>query len=298
MPKMEGWQLQRKQNLSLKVKEILTKILIKDWYDAWEGNVYISFSGGKDSTVLLDIVREVYPDVPAVFVDTGLEFPEIRKFVKTFDNVIFLKPKMPFHKVLKEYGYPVVSKQVALKIRKIQQNHDSYVSKYYMTGYKKTGEYNKSGMLANKSKKLIDSPFIISEQCCDIMKKRPIHQYEKKTGRKPFIGMMAEESYQRRSNYLNYGCNSFERKIQQSNPLSFWLEKNIWEYFGFHDIPYCKIYDMGYKRTGCVFCLFGIHMEKGKNRFQLMKETHPKLYNYCINKLSCKDILNFINVRY
>lgn len=68
--------------------------------------MYVSFSGGKDSTVLLDLVRSEYPNVKAVFVDTGLEYPEIRSFVKTFDNVEILKPKKNFKQVIQEYGYP------------------------------------------------------------------------------------------------------------------------------------------------------------------------------------------------
>ena len=74
---------------------------------------YLAFSGGKDSTVLLYIVRSLYPDIEAVFVDTGLEYPEIRKFVKTFHNVTILRPELSFDKVIQEHGYPIISKEVS-----------------------------------------------------------------------------------------------------------------------------------------------------------------------------------------
>ena len=83
----------------------------------YSGKVAVSFSGGKDSTVLLDLARRAFPDIPAVFVDTGLEYPEIREFVKTVPNVTWLRPEMPFSKVISEYGYPVISKDVARRIR-------------------------------------------------------------------------------------------------------------------------------------------------------------------------------------
>ena len=90
--------------------------------------IYVSFSGGKDSTVLLDLVRRAIKDVPAVFIDTGLEYPEIRQFVKTIDNVIILKPEMNFRKVIETYGYPLVSKEVAQKIYEARQKPDGAVA--------------------------------------------------------------------------------------------------------------------------------------------------------------------------
>ena len=72
-----------------------------------------SFSGGKDSTVLLHIARQMYPDIKAVFVDTGLEYPEIRSFIKTFDNVDWVRPKKHFKQVCEEYGFPIISKEVS-----------------------------------------------------------------------------------------------------------------------------------------------------------------------------------------
>lgn len=99
-------ELAQMQSLPLKIKIQMTKRRIREWYEFWDGQVYVSFSGGKDSTVLLHMVRELYPDVEAVFVNTGLEYPEIQKFVKTFDNVTILRPKMRFDEVIKKYGYP------------------------------------------------------------------------------------------------------------------------------------------------------------------------------------------------
>ena len=105
--------LQQMQSLPLGAKIEMTKRRIREWYDYWNGQVYVSFSGGKDSTVLLNIARELYPDIEAVFVDTGLEYPEIRQFVQTFENVTILRPKMRFDEVIKKYGYPIISKEVS-----------------------------------------------------------------------------------------------------------------------------------------------------------------------------------------
>ena len=84
------------QNWSLERKIQVTQTRILEWYTKFEGKVYVSFSGGKDSTVLLDLARRVCPGIEAVFVDTGLEFPEIREFVKTKESVVWLKPEMNF----------------------------------------------------------------------------------------------------------------------------------------------------------------------------------------------------------
>lgn len=119
-------ELKLLQALPLELKIAKTKARIKEWVDVYgvEG-VYISFSGGKDSTVLLHIARSMYPNIKAVFSDTGLELPSIRSFVKTHENVDWLKPKLTFGEIVKQYGYPLFGKEISHAIwyaRKIKNN--------------------------------------------------------------------------------------------------------------------------------------------------------------------------------
>lgn len=296
--RIEHWQLEQRWSLPLEVKIKMSENRIRQWHEYYSGNTYVSFSGGKDSTVLLNLVRSLYPKTVAVFSDTGLEYPEIKEFVETIDNIICLKPTMTFKKVLETYGFPVVSKEVSLKVRQARTlAHNSKSYKLRMTGITSDGRYSPMGKIPEKWKCLVKAPFNISEKCCDIIKKNPMHNFEKQYNLKPYIGLMASDSRQRKMNYLKIGCNAYDGKTQ-SNPLGFWREEDIWNYIRKYNLSYSKIYDMGYARTGCMFCMFGIHMEKGKNRFQIMKKTHPKQYNYCINKLQCGKVLDYIGINY
>lgn len=99
--------------MPLERKIQITQTRIIEWYQHYDGNVCVSFSGGKDSTVLLHIARQLYPSIPAVFSNTGLEYPEIQKFVKSFDNVDIVTPSMNFGQVITTYGYPIIGKEVA-----------------------------------------------------------------------------------------------------------------------------------------------------------------------------------------
>lgn len=106
--------LYQMQSLPLSIKIRMTEQRIRNWVEEYGvDGVYVSFSGGKDSTVLLDIARRLYPNIKAAFVDTGLEYPEIRNFVRNFENVDWLKPKLTFRQVIEKYGYPFISKEVS-----------------------------------------------------------------------------------------------------------------------------------------------------------------------------------------
>ena len=159
----------------------------------------------------------------------------------------------------------------------------------------------------------MDADFNISHKCCDVMKKKPAKKYEKETGRKPILGTMAEESRLRYQKWLQHGCNAFGTKEPKSQPMSFWTEQDVLHYIKEFNVPYAPVYGdivptskdeqiegqlttfdilgeyegtllktTGCDRTGCIFCMFGCHLEKEPNRFQRLKVTHPKQYEYCI----------------
>ena len=104
--------LRQLQALPLDAKVLMTQQRIREWYNHWNGNVVISFSGGKDSTVLTDLVHDMYPEVPLVFANTGLEYPEIQAFAREM-GAEFVRPKMSFSEVISKYGYPIIGKEVA-----------------------------------------------------------------------------------------------------------------------------------------------------------------------------------------
>lgn len=109
----DAQRLMELQRLPLDRKIQITQTRIIEFYQHYQGNVCISFSGGKDSTVLLHIARQLYPEIPAVFSNTGLEYPEIQRFVKSFDHVDIVTPAMKFSEVVSNYGYPLIGKEVA-----------------------------------------------------------------------------------------------------------------------------------------------------------------------------------------
>lgn len=340
------YDLAQMQSLPLEAKIIMTQQRIRQWYEFWDGQVYVSFSGGKDSTVLKHIVDGMYSDVPALFVNTGLEYPEIQKFAMSQKNVVTVRPKMRFDEVIKKHGYPVISKDVAQTVKTAKNNKDTYRYKKIM-GIATDKEGRKSLFNMPRWKFLLDAPFDTSSRCCDVMKKTPIKKYEKETGRKPFIGTMAYESRNRLNTWIKNGCNAFEAKSPISQTLAFWTEQDILHYIKKYEVPYCSVYGdivvdekidgenvlegqinlidylgcyeegdrlktTGCNRTGCIFCMFGCHLEKEPNRFQRLKETHPRQYEYCIGGgemidgkwqpskegLGLGKVLDYIGVKY
>lgn len=299
--------LQQMQSLPLSAKILMTKRRIRDWYEYFDGQVYVSFSGGKDSTVLLHIARELYPDIEAVFVNTGLEYPQIQQFVKTFDNVTILRPKMRFDEVIKKYGYPIISKEVSQNLYEARRNP---LSKAAMK-YDENSDYVKKYGLRyshSKWKPILESDIPVSHMCCSMMKKKPAKDFEKRTSKKAIIGTMASESDLREKRWMMYGCNAFDASRKTSQPMSFWTEQDVLQYIKQYDIPICSVYGdiiyaedpeqmriedygiedcgveklctAGCERTGCIFCAFGAHLEKGKSRFERLKETHPRQYKF------------------
>lgn len=298
---------------------MITQARIIEWYTHYSGQVYISFSGGKDSTVLLYIARQCFPDIRAVFVNTGLEYPEIRQFALAHENVEELAPvwgragrkygKKPtdpitFVDTVRIYGYPIISKEVSNVID--QSRRSPGCSRWQrLQGEYKSKDGKKSMFDQSKYISLFDLPFKISDRCCQVSKKGPAHIYQRKTGRHPIVATTTEESLMRKQSWLITGCNAFSAKDPISKPMSFWREQDILRFIRNEHLPICSVYGdvvsvdsdglqyhndwgnnhlicTGCHRTGCMYCAFGFHLEKGITRFQRLKATHPVQYEYCL----------------
>lgn len=320
--KYTAQQLKDFQSLPLDRKIQLTKTRLIEWYQAHNNQCYVSFSGGKDSTVLSDITAQVCKTLGCKltlwFSDTGLEYPEVKQHVKDFaewlrkkyeievDLVVdFPKDKngkrITFKQVIEEYGYPIPTKNVAQVIHRIQKY--GYVNK--RTGAESSASrllndrvFMKNGKVSkfccSKWKFLTEADFKISSECCDIMKKTPAKKFNKESGLTAIIGTMATESTQRNKIWLEHGCNIYDAKEPSSRPLSFWTEQNVLAYISTNAIPIPSVYgeiifDDKKKRlvtTGLerTGCIFcGFGAHlEHPNRFERLKETHPQLYDYCM----------------
>ena len=271
------------RSMNLESKIIQTKYLIKQTINEFGlEHVYISYSGGKDSTVLSHIAKQLYPDILHIFANTTNEYPETLQHIRwekeeNNTNLITVIPKdaygnaWTFKRVVETYGYPMFSKRIANAIR-TYQHALSDTTKQHSIDY-----INRNFKKYEKYKELP-----ISDKCCDKLKKEPLKRKAKELDMKcAILGILASESYQREKDWINYGCNVFyQRKENQSRPLSFWTDNDILDYIKKYNIKISKLYNMGYSRNGCMYCGFGVHLEKGKNRFQLLAATHPIQYKY------------------
>jgi len=199
-------------------------------------------------------------------------------------------------------------------------------------------EFDKSMFSQEKYKFFLDAPFTISDMCCKVMKKSPIHTYNRQTGLMPMTAQMASESRLRTQQWIKNGCNGFDLKNPVSNPMATWTEQDVLLYIKLHNVEICSVYGdivtdyakdgqldgqvsltdlsdeyglfdlgnpplktTGCSRTGCMFCGYGCHLEKpGEGRFELMKKTHPKIYDYIMRPkeeggLNYKEIIDWIN---
>lgn len=274
-----AWSLEKKIDHSL--------YTIESYLSRTKGNAYVAFSGGKDSTVLLDLVRIVDKTIPAVFVNTGNEYPDIIHFVRHLRddkgyNIVELRPSMTPREVWAKYGFPLISKAQAEYIERWRKNPE-YGAIQQVRAEKKGWSF---GKVSDRWKFLITAPYDTSNRCCDILKKKPAASYCKRTGRHPILGTMASESDLRRSEYIRRGnCNTFGEKPRdgfRSTPLAIWLDTDIWDYIKLRNLDICKVYLKGCKRTGCVGCGFGCY-NKNDERFRILMKLYPKYYDMIMN---------------
>ena len=230
--------------------------------------------------------------------------------------MVKLRPQKTFQQIVQEYGYPVVSKDIARSAYYARKGSSWAIHRF--NGENPDGTPSKwYASRQGKWKKLLDAPFKISDLCCHWMKEKPLQEIEKKW--KPFIGLMADESDRRQAAYLHTGCNAYHTKKPSSKPMGFWLEQDVLEYIRRYDVPYAreiygeivekpngKLTTTMETRTGCYVCPFGQSCRRAKGtetRYQRLKRLHPKLYDYCMRPLDqhglgMKPVLDFLEIPY
>lgn len=221
-------------------------------------NLAISFSGGRDSTVLKHLVESIEPKIISIFSNTGLEYNSIVNFVRSFNNIKEIKPKKSFIEVINKYGYPAISKEQSRYISDIKNPKTCQKIKDIRLGY---GNFK----ISKKWRWILNTDIKLSDRCCYYLKKAPL-THEKKYY---FTGERIQESSIRKLKY--HTCILPKKCI----PLRLWSDKLINKYIYKYNIKICDIYKYE-RRTGCKFCLYGIHMEKRPNRIDRLGEVEHK----------------------
>lgn len=237
---------------------------------------------------------------------------------------ISLESERPSHALqIQDFGTVIDNSHLQLLLGIYQKNGK-------MTTETIPSESNRSMFSCERYQFFLDAPFEIGYQCCNAMKKNPFAKYHKETGRQPITAMMASESRLRTQKWLQQGCNAFDAKKPMSMPMAFWTEQDVLLYIYENHTPIASVYGdvikeneiagqldfadlelfdlgrptlktTGAQRTGCMFCGFGCHREKpGEGRFERMKKTHPKQYEYIMKPwneggLGYKEVVDWIN---
>ena len=231
-----------------------------------EENFYISFSGGKDSTVLSALVDMALPDnkIPRVYANTGIELNMIRDFVfdmaKTDDRVVVIKPSVPIKTMLEREGYPFKSKEHSHYVDVFQRNGWTKTSQRYMYPTEEREHYRCPKILRYQFEE--GTNLKISDKCCKRLKEEPLTKWQKENN-KPYsiIGIMRAEGGRRN----RAQCLAFQgKKLKAFQPLAPITE--VWEewFIKTYNIKICDIYYPPYNfdRTGCKGCPFALDLQK------------------------------------
>jgi len=212
--------------------------------------VAVAFSGGRDSLVALHLTIQIKPDVPVVFVNTSIEFPETRAYVHQLAhewnlNLHEVKPTVNFWKLAEEQGIPVAGRGNTTFMREMSQK----------TGVK------------------------LSNSCCRRMKETPARQFYRAHGIEGVVtGLRVSESLMRKMNFADYGALRYSSTYNTlvAWPLYAWKDEDIAQYIEAHNLPVNPLYGMGYQRVGCWACLQDMFYKD--SRLFVLQQQHPHLY--------------------
>lgn len=292
-------------------KVSLARTRIWEWYDECKrnGKTCAVSVGGLDSITLLALVRdELGDDIDGISVSV-LEDKSIQRVHKEM-NVIPISPLKSKVEILKEYGFPVVSKMASAKISRLQTpGDDSPIIKAYMTGDMGAwGGYGHSEKfkLPDKWIELFGglyghfrpdlnckcAPFKVSDQCCYWLKELPAMQYQQEHDIWPFLGLMQSEGGRRQYSLRMHGCNYVGKDTARSCPFNYFYRQDLLQLaldLGVH-VP--EIYGeivrdpdgtlrtTKAQRTGCSMCGYGIHLDGRPHHFDLLREQDPKEWEF------------------
>lgn len=309
----QTWPYEAKVRHAIHTAEKFYGIITGGGLDCYGANVHVSV-GGLDSITLLIFLREMcHYDVPAISVST-LEDKSIQAIHKQL-GVLPLKPLKSKVEVIREFGWPVLSKEIAGKISALQNPtpNNATVRHAIITG--ETGEYggNRTGTRMKMSQKWLElfggpenenegvnyktAPFKVSDKCCYYLKEKPCDDYAKKHNSFPYLGLMASEGGRRQKALMINGCNYISPTTKRSCPFAIFTRQDLLQLALDLHVPIPEIYGTivrdnfgklrttGAQRTGCSMCGFGVHMDKRPHHFDDLKQANPDEWDFWMNRV-------------
>lgn len=256
---------------------------VNDKYDL-EHNGYLSFSGGKDSTIVHYLLDQALPNnkIPRVFIDTGIEYQLIREFVlnlaKDDDRFVILQPTQNIRQMLEKYGYPFKSKQHSHNLYVYQNSGIGLSVKRYLGIIESTTKFRCPKMLEYQ----FTPEFTIkcSDNCCRKMKKEPIHKWEKENKRSVAITGMRNSEMGERASIKGCILTDKQGNLTKFHPLikvddeweNEFVRKNLIELAKLYLPPY------NFKRTGCKGCPFSLDLQ---HQLEIMELYMPNERKQC-----------------
>lgn len=316
-------------SLPYEAKVTLAETRIRDWVFtcAEFGKNYAVSVGGLDSITLLAFARKVLNENVDGISVSGLEDKSIQAVHKEM-GVIAIKPLKSKVQVIKEFGYPIISKQTSAKISRLQTpGDDSPIIKAYMTGDEGAwGHFghNERFKIPDKWLKLFGglygefrpdlhcqvAPFKVSDQCCFWLKEEPARRYQQEHNIWPFLGLMQSEGGRRQYSLRMHGCNYVGKDTARSCPFNFFSRQDLLQLALDLSVHVPEIYGeivrdedgtlrtTKAQRTGCSMCGYGIHLDKRPHHFDLLYESNPKEWEFWMFEQGWGEVLDYIGVEW